>query len=96
MNFNTPGLFKIRLLHLVTFMCQKISPLKYIDELSFLPVVGVQSQLRIPILEDISILQEPKLLSRLREMKLHNTTHSEGYETMTQHSSDIVSEVNAF
>ena len=54
---------------------------------------GVDSRLRICPPEDATLLPETKLLPRLREMKLRNTAQSEGYETMTQHSSDMTTEV---
>ena len=54
-----------------------------------LAVSGVKSLLRIRTLDDVTLLSEASLLPRLRELKLQ----SEGYESMTQHSSDIMSEV---
>ena len=60
---------------------------------SYLPPLGFQSYLRIDPAEDVALLSETNPLSRLREMKLRHTAQSEGYETMTQDSSDIVSEV---
>ena len=52
--------------------------------------LGVEAQLSINTSGDTT---ETKLPSRLRETKLRHTAQSEGYETMTQYSSDIVSEV---
>ena len=43
--------------------------------------------------EDATLIAETELLPRLREMKLRTTAQSEGYETMTQHSSEDMSEV---
>ena len=54
---------------------------------------GVEAQLRIAALDDVTLPAETDLLPRLREMKLRHFAQSEGYETMTQYSSDIVSEV---
>ena len=53
-----------------------------------LPILGVELQLRIHTPEDVA-----DLLSRLHEMKLCRTRKSEGYETTSQKSSEIVSEV---
>ena len=60
---------------------------------SYLPFSGFQSQLIIHLPEDVTFLSETHLLPRLREMKLRHTAQSEGHETMTQGSSDIVSQV---
>ena len=54
---------------------------------------GIECRLRIHSPEDAALIAETNLLPRLREMKLRHTAQSEGYETMTQGSSDIVSEV---
>ena len=56
--------------------------------------LGVEALLKIHPPEDATHLSETELLPRLRGMKLRHTAQSEGYETMTQDSSDIVSEVN--
>ena len=56
-------------------------------------VSGVEAQLRIHPPEDAALYQETQLSLRVKEMKLHPKTLSEGYETMTPDSSDIVSEV---
>ena len=50
--------------------------------------LGVESQLRVHSPADVG-----DLLSRLQEMKLCRTTQSEGYDTISHHSSEIVSEV---
>ena len=55
--------------------------------------LDVEAQLRIATFDDVTLPAETDLLSRLREMKLRHFAQSEGYETMTQYSSDIVSEV---
>ena len=60
---------------------------------SYLSLLGFQPYLRIHPPEDVTLPPETDLLSRLREMKLRHTAQSEGYDTMTQYSSDIVSEV---
>ena len=60
---------------------------------SYLPRLGFQSCLRIDPPKDVTLPPERDLLPRLREMRLRHTAQSEGYETMTQYSSDIVSEV---
>ena len=57
---------------------------------------GIECRLKIHHPQDDTLLMETKLSSRLREMKLRHTARSEGYETMTEHSSDIVSEVKYF
>ena len=58
-----------------------------------IPFLGVEPQLGIQPPEKATLYQETQLLSRVREMKLHPKTFSEGYETMTPDNSDIVSEV---
>ena len=55
--------------------------------------LGAEAQLRIATFDDATLPTETGLLSRLPEMTLRHTAQSEGYETMTQHSSDMVSEV---
>ena len=55
--------------------------------------LGVETQLRTRLLDDGAPLPETDQLVTLRQ-KLRHTAQSEGYETMTQGSSDIVSEVN--
>ena len=61
----------------------------------FCPLVsGVKSKLRVEFLEDDTRRVETQLLQRLREKKpRHASGESEGYETMTQDSSDVTSEV---
>ena len=59
-----------------------------------LAVSGLQTLLRIRLLDDVTSLSETGLLPRLRELKLHHKWQSEGYESMTQQSSDIMSEVS--
>ena len=63
------------------------------NNLFILVPVGIQAQLKIRPPEDTPFLQQVGLLSRVRETKLRHKAQSEGYETMTQHSSDIASEV---
>ena len=55
--------------------------------------LDVEAQLRITAFDDVTLPAETDLLSRLREMKLRHFAQSEGYETMMQYSSDIISEV---
>ena len=54
-----------------------------------LALLGVQCKLRIQSPDVVTRLLERDLLSRFKKM----ATESEGYETMTEHSSDIMSEV---
>ena len=55
--------------------------------------LGVEALIRLHPPQDATYLSELELLPRLREIKLRHTAQSEGYETMTQHSIDTVSEV---
>ena len=55
--------------------------------------LGVEVQLRITTSDDATLPADTDLLSRLQEMKLRHFAQSEGYETMMQYSSDIVSQV---
>ena len=55
---------------------------------------GIEVRPRIATVEDATLPKETDLLSKLPEMTLRHTAQSEGYETMMQHSLDIVSEVN--
>ena len=56
-------------------------------------ILGVEPQLSIHPLEEATASQETHLSSGIQAMKLHQAAESEGYETMTPDSSDVVSEV---
>ena len=56
-----------------------------------LHILGIEPQLRINPPVGVA-----NLLSRMQETKLCRTTKSEGYDTISRHSSEIVSEVKHF
>ena len=56
-------------------------------------ILGVETQLGIHPPDDTTLCPETQLSFRIRPMKLGDTEQSEGYETMTPDSSDILSEV---
>ena len=56
-------------------------------------LLGIPSRVRIHPPEHATLLPETELLPKLLKIKLRPTAQSEGYDTMTQHSSDITSEV---
>ena len=62
----------------------------------YLDSSGVECCLKIHPPEKVTLLPGTHLLPRLRKIKLRPTAQSEGYETMTQGSSDITSQVKNF